>query len=262
MKDKKCPKCDKIHSKKGIYCSYKCSNSRKWTEADKLKKSESAKKSEKVRLSNSNEQRRLKYLRKRVYKICPVCGCEFSLTESRKNRVYCSKKCYLNDTEKNEKFKTGGLRKGSGRGKSGWYKGIWCDSSWELAWVIYNLEHNIPFERNWEKFEYEFEGKTHYYLPDFKMEDGLFIEVKGYMDKKNKAKITNFEKPLKVILGKKENKIYIDYAKEKYGNDFIKLYEGNPHNERKNKCLVCGKPAKNQYCSRACSGKGARKRNF
>ena len=42
----------------------------------------------------------------------------------------------------------GGKRHGSGRGKKGWYKGYWCDSSWELALVIYNLEHNIKFERN------------------------------------------------------------------------------------------------------------------
>lgn len=27
------------------------------------------------------------------------------------------------------------------RGYKGWYKGIWCDSSWELAYVIFNLEH-------------------------------------------------------------------------------------------------------------------------
>lgn len=32
--------------------------------------------------------------------------------------------------------KLGGLRVGSGRGKKGWYKGIHCDSSWELAFVV------------------------------------------------------------------------------------------------------------------------------
>ncbi|MEI7942893.1 MAG: hypothetical protein WCH76_06985 [Candidatus Riflemargulisbacteria bacterium] len=44
--------------------------------------------------------------------------------------------------------KSGGYRRKSGRGKHGWYKGIWCDSSWELAWVMYHLDHGIPFERN------------------------------------------------------------------------------------------------------------------
>ena len=45
----------------------------------------------------------------------------------------------------------GGYRRGSGRGKKGWYKGYWCDSSWELAWVIYSLEHGVEFTRNWKK---------------------------------------------------------------------------------------------------------------
>ena len=28
-----------------------------------------------------------------------------------------------------------------GYGKHGWYKEYWCDSSWELAYVIYNLDY-------------------------------------------------------------------------------------------------------------------------
>lgn len=73
----------------------------------------------------------------------------------------------------------GGRRQGSGRGKQGWYKGIWCDSSWELAWVIFNLEHNISFTRYSGFFEYEFEGKKHKYYPDFLMTDGTIVEIKG-----------------------------------------------------------------------------------
>ena len=37
----------------------------------------------------------------------------------------------------------GGLRPGSGRGKMGYYKGYYCRSSWELAWIVYQIEHNI-----------------------------------------------------------------------------------------------------------------------
>jgi len=54
------------------------------------------------------------------------------------------KKCYLED--KHCEFRNsgkGGKRIGSGRGKSGWYKGYWCDSSWELAYVIYNIDHDV-----------------------------------------------------------------------------------------------------------------------
>ena len=40
------------------------------------------------------------------------------------------------------KGKTGGIREGAGRSKSGWYKGYYCNSSYELAWVIYSLDNN------------------------------------------------------------------------------------------------------------------------
>lgn len=117
----------------------------------------------------------------------------------------------------------GGKRQGSGRGKKGWYKGYWCDSSWELAFVIYNLEHNIKFERNKEKFYYMFEGKKHYWLPDFIVK-GVYQEIKGYEDKKAKAKHASFDKPLNV-LREKDIKPYLSYIIDKYGKDFIKLYK-------------------------------------
>lgn len=123
----------------------------------------------------------------------------------------------------NGKGKIGGYRKGSGRGKSGHYKGYWCDSSWELAFVIYHLEHNIPFERNKLRFKYEFEGEFFYYTPDFVMEDGILIEIKGFETKKTLAKYPVVDN-LKV-LKEKDLKYIIDYTINKYGKDFIKLYE-------------------------------------
>jgi len=119
--------------------------------------------------------------------------------------------------------KLGGYRRGSGRGKQGRYKGIWCDSSWELAWVIYNLDHNIIFEKNWEKFEYEYQGKIHHYIPDFKIGEE-FIEVKGYMTDQSLEKIKQF--PYKIrILGKNELKPIIDYVEKIYGKKYIELYD-------------------------------------
>lgn len=47
--------------------------------------------------------------------------------------------------------KLGGYNPGSGRGKKGWYKGFFCDSSWGLAYIIYCLDHNIDIKRNMEK---------------------------------------------------------------------------------------------------------------
>lgn len=131
-------------------------------------------------------------------------------------------------SETAKKFgRVGGKRHGSGRGKQGWYKGYWCDSSWELAWVIFNLEHNVKFNRYSGYFEYEFAGAKHKYYPDFELEDGTIVEVKGAEKLKQwKAKLEQFphDKQLQVI-GKNEIGKYLIYVTEKYGADFIKLYE-------------------------------------
>jgi hypothetical protein len=123
---------------------------------------------------------------------------------------------------------SGGLRKGSGRGKKGRYKGYWCDSSWELAWVIYNIEHNIKFERNNVGFEYEYKGQKRKYHPDFLITE-TYYEIKGRrsfekMDDENKEKIKQFKFNLKVLY-EKDMKPYLTYVISKYGKDYIRLYE-------------------------------------
>lgn len=138
--------------------------------------------------------------------------------------------CFSNDYYSSEQHKLnsakgGGYKKNSGRGKKGFYKKYWCDSSWELAFVIYNLEHDIKFQRNKHKFQYEFEGKKLNYLPDFIMEDGTYIEIKNFNTKQTLAKYNQFPYTLKVICGMNEIKPYLDYVINKYGVDFIKLYE-------------------------------------
>lgn len=121
--------------------------------------------------------------------------------------------------------KSGGYRKGSGRGKRGTYKGYYCDSSWELAFVIYNLENGIEFTRNRKKFKYLFEGKEHYYMPDFVI-NGSFVEIKGYWTKQWQAKMDQFPKHEKLIVIDKHGiSKYLNYAEDKYGKEFIKLYD-------------------------------------
>jgi hypothetical protein len=124
--------------------------------------------------------------------------------------------------------KAGGLRSRSGRGKKGWYKGYWCDSSWELAWVIYHLDYGFKFDRNLNGFEYLYNNKKHLYYPDYIIENNYF-EIKGRrcyedLDEKNKEKISQFKGNL-FVLYSKEMKPYLEYVISKYGNDFIKLYE-------------------------------------
>ena len=126
---------------------------------------------------------------------------------------------------KRMKIVGGGYRQGSGRGKKGRYKGIWCDSSWELAWVIYNLENGVSFCRNLKKFAYTYRHRKKFYIPDFFLNESKeYIEIKGYKTFQFEQKMLQFKFPLKVI-GKNEINRYLDYAIEKYGKNFIKLYD-------------------------------------
>ena len=86
------------------------------------------------------------------------------------------------------KLNNGGYRQGSGRGKKGWYKGFFCDSSYELAFVIYCLEHNKTITRNLIRRKYIWEGRERNYIPDFFV-DNEFIEIKGYKTKQWEAKL-------------------------------------------------------------------------
>lgn len=116
----------------------------------------------------------------------------------------------------------GGYNPGSGRGKKGWYKGFFCDSSWELAYVIYCLEHNKEIKRNTEKRQYVWEGKIKNYIPDFIVE-GSLTEIKGYKTEQWAAKLA--ANPDVTVLYEAELLPILEYVKSKYGNDFIRLYE-------------------------------------
>lgn len=232
------------------YCCRSCANSRVFSEESNLKKS--------IRMKGYRFGAITESFKK-ITKTCPVCKKEFKVFLSSK-RIYCSKDCYNGDKKAEFRKKApGGYRKGSGVCKGGWYKGYWCDSSYELAWIIYNLDHNIKFTRNLEAFDYEFENKKRKYYPDFILEDGSYIEIKGYKTEVTKFKLAVIEN-IK-ILYKEDLKDIFEYVVGKYGKDYIRLYEGNPHNQYTNTCEICGKPCKvkSVVCSRICSGKRVNK---
>ena len=215
-----CEKCNKIYFKKigsGRFCSRSCANSRSWSNSDKKKKSISAKNSNKVKLANKPK--------KYIDKICPICKNGFRVFLCNSKRIYCSKKCYLNDINlEYRKVAKGGYRQGSGRGKGGWYKGIYCDSSYELAWIIYNIDHNINFERNKKGFKYNYNKKNYMYYPDFYLiETNEYIETKGYKTNKDEAKWKYFPHKIKILYKNDLQEIF-NYVKDKYGKNFIELY--------------------------------------
>lgn len=120
----------------------------------------------------------------------------------------------------------GGYRPNSGKGKKFEYQGYWCDSSWELAFVVYNLNHKIKFKRNTEGFDYIYQNKTYKYYPDFIIyEDGKeqYIEIKNYDNERTLAKYKYFPYNLKVYYYN-EMKIYLDYIEQTYGNLFYDKY--------------------------------------
>ena len=69
-----------------------------------------------------------------------------------------------------------------GRNKYGTYKEFHCDSSWELAFVVYCLDHNIIIKRCNEKFPYLYKNSLHYYHPDFIICNNIYVEIKNYVD--------------------------------------------------------------------------------
>ena len=119
----------------------------------------------------------------------------------------------------------GGYRERSVKGKSGYYKGIWCDSSWELAWIVFHSEHNTDFRRNTDKFTYIFEGVERTYLPDFKV-GKYWVEIKGYSTEQWESKVRQFPFPDKLIVlfGEDMSEIF-RYVVDRYGKNFTCLYD-------------------------------------
>lgn len=214
-------------------------------------------------------------IKNKVSKGMKKCYEKYTFSEANKRRIEKIKKTAA------ERHSIGGLRKGSGRGKKGWYKGYYCDSTWELAYVIYNLEHGISFSRNTKSFDYVFNGERKKYYPDFLLETGEYVEVKGYYTKQFEAKIEQFPKEHTLIIYDKTGiKPYLDYVINKYSKDYYKLYENCNIKPKENKpksirtikkdrkkpirkkverfCIMCGNQLysdQKQFCSRDCHNK-------
>lgn len=115
---------------------------------------------------------------------------------------------------------TGGYRENAVKGcyKYGYYKGIRCDSSWELAFVVYCIENNIPIIRNTHRYKYEINGVKHNFIPDFIVNGNEIIEIKGMQDIAWEIKQANF--PFIKFIMKDEIKFYINYVISKYGKEY------------------------------------------
>lgn len=226
----KCPKCGKEFeltiSRKNYdknnyrkYCSRSCANSRQFTIESRRKKSDSIKAYYEDK--NNND---IYYSNKLKIYECKYCHSKFNMHDKRDTggRQYCSSKCRTMWLKENCYSKTGGYREGSGKSKSGWYKGIYCSSTWELVFLIYHLDHNLPIKRCTFYRTYEYNGVSHKYYPDFITNEGI-IEIKGFRTKQWEAK--QQANPDIITLYKEDIQKYIDYVKLKYTCVFEELYD-------------------------------------
>lgn len=180
-------------------------------------------------VANSEERNKELFVERK--KICKYCGKEFIIDEKIKkgyvkNYNFCSDECkHLFFSELAKKSKFGGYVKNSIKShKSGTYKGIHCDSSWELAYLVFCLEHDIEIKRCNEKREYIINGVVKNYFPDFIINKNQIIEIKGYHDDISKQK--QLCNPDIKFVFKNDLIGIIKYVTEKYGKNFWeKLYE-------------------------------------
>lgn len=115
----------------------------------------------------------------------------------------------------------------SNKGRRGNYKGYHFDSSWELAFIVYNIDHKIQFKRNMESFNWfnPYDGKFHKYFPDFIVNDTL-IEIKAVYDDiaklKEESVKNNYKRNIEIYQYDKM-KLYIDYCINNYGKNFVTI---------------------------------------
>lgn len=115
------------------------------------------------------------------------------------------------------------------------------DSSWELCFWIYCRDNNIPIEREPINLPYSYNGKIHYYSPDFKINGKELIEIKGWhflnehgdlidvFDGQNKGLIQAKnecikDNNVKVITSPEVHK-YTKYVKNTYGKKYLEQFK-------------------------------------
>ena len=157
----------------------------------------------------------------------------------------------------------GGYRLGSGRSKSGYYKGIYCGSTYELCWVIYSLDHNIKFTR----FQGCIVENGIKYFPDFLLDDGkTIIETKGYEKQESVNIKTEVAKNAGYdvkVLRKDDLKYAFDYVTNIYGTKKYHTLYDNYKPKYNYVCNHCSaefnkdKILKTEtvFCNRICAGK-------
>lgn len=142
------------------------------------------------------------------------------LTKENDKRLKKQGETYRQRVKEGKIKKPGGCKEGSVKYhyKYGRYNGIRCDSSWELAFLVYCLENNISIKRNSEKFPYYYNNEKHYFYPDFIINNNEFVEIKGLQDELWEIKKQSFDNV--IFIFRKDMTKYLSYVRSKYGKNF------------------------------------------
>lgn len=99
--------------------------------------------------------------------------------------------------------KTGNWHLSFSKSRTFEYKGNSFHGLWEIEYAKWLDKKSIKWRRPSEKFEYTFDGKRRYYIPDFYLiDDKKYIEIKGYPTNKDFAKWNQFPLDLEILNGK------------------------------------------------------------
>ena len=142
----------------------------------------------------------------KVEKTCQQCGKSYLIARNQFVRSkFCSRPCTSRWLPSHRSAKTRAAlslaaskrnhdvndRFGDGKGTHFTKHGISFHSFYELRFYESALRLNMKVERNADRFPYKWEGKTHYYTPDFKLFTPviLYIEIKGWARPRDYAKL-------------------------------------------------------------------------
>jgi hypothetical protein len=173
---KKCKQCENFLEYKKFtsdFCNHSCAA--KYNNVNRTVNFtiEGKEKQQETGLKNLLKTSNRKGIRKYFDLNCCICKKDFKVTYEKKLNKTCSKEC------RSKLFSQTNHRENNTSGKYGYYQEIYCASSWELAFLITNLDLGHNIERCKLTFTYVMNGEQHTYFPDFIM-NGIIYEIKGY----------------------------------------------------------------------------------
>lgn len=194
-----CLRCgENVNGHRQKYCSHKCSRAAQVSQN----------KSEITKLNIGKAVRSFHVKNGTALGVATCVICSTVFTKRNKRSKTCSRRCGARLGGFSNRGKThagcatmGGFREGSGHSKSGYYRGIYCNSTYELIFVAFHLERNLDIKRSKTVLLYEFEERLRRYHPDFEV-NCVTYEVKGFWTKQSEAK--HVQHPQVVIVDKGE----------------------------------------------------------